>query len=98
MNGEAVGPENDADQQQPAQEPNEWVRPQPIPLIGIPEPSKIIQCELSQYPFSFFGVPQPLAIRHELPSSPPQREEIDENKHTQQQKVEQSFPLIPEVQ
>jgi hypothetical protein len=58
-------------------------------LIGIPELSKPVKCELSQYFLSFFRVPQPLAIHHELPSSPPQNQVIEEYEHQQQQKVQQ---------
>jgi hypothetical protein len=93
VNGEPVDPENDADQQQPTQDPIERVRIQPVPLIGIPELSNPVQSELSEYLFSFFRVAQPLAIRHELPSSPPQCEVIQEDKHQQQQIVEQRVLL-----
>jgi hypothetical protein len=80
VNYEAVDPENGSDQQQPTQDPIEWVRIQPVPLIGIPELSKPIQCELAQYAFPFFRVPQPLGINHELPSTPAQCEVVQEDK------------------
>src|SRR3954465_3333372 len=79
-NGEAVCPENDADQQQPPEEPIEWVRNQRVPLVGIPEASNSVQCELSYYLFSFFRVPQPLAIDYDLANTPPQRDEIEDDK------------------
>jgi hypothetical protein len=84
VNGEAVCPENDADQQQPAQDSVERVRIEPIPLIGIPDLANPGQGEVSQYLFSVLRVPQPLAIRHELPSSPSQSEEIDEDQDQHQ--------------
>jgi hypothetical protein len=93
MNGQAVDPENGANQQQPTQEPKEWVRRQPIPLVGIPEPPNIVQCELSQHLFSFFRVAQPLGIHHELPSTPPQCEEVQDGQYTEQQKLEQRILL-----
>jgi hypothetical protein len=36
--------------------------------------------------------PRPLAVRHELPSTPPNREVIEDYQHTQQQKIEQASP------
>jgi hypothetical protein len=92
LNDEMVGPEDEADQQQPTQNPMEWVRGQRAPLIGIPELSNPVQCVLSQHLVSLFRVAQPLAIRHELPSTPPKREVVEDDQHTQQQKIEQVSP------
>jgi hypothetical protein len=94
VNGEAVAPENDGDQQQPAQEPIEWVPNQLVSMVGIPEASNSVQCELSHYLVSFPGISQPLGVDHDLPNTPPQGEVIEDGKYTQQQKVEQRVLLV----
>jgi hypothetical protein len=94
VNDVAIAPENDGDQQQPAQEPIEWVPNQLVPMVGIPEASNSVQREFSHYLVSFPGIPQPLGVHHDLPNTPPQGQVIEDDEYTQQQKVEQRVLLV----